>query len=88
LPGKYAKPQGCILLAKNQKGQTIGCVALRPIEHKVCEMKRLYVKPEYRGNGIGKNLARRICEIGKEVGYDVMKLDTLENMKAALQVYE
>ena len=69
LPGKYSKPQGCILLAKAEKNKTIGCVALRPLEDNVCEMKRLYVKPEYQGNGIGKALAVRICELGKEMGY-------------------
>ena len=51
-------------------------------------MKRLYVKPEYQGNGIGKALAVRICELGKEMGYEKMRLDTLETMKAALALYE
>jgi len=87
LPGKYAKPQGCILLAKDNGG-VIGCVALRPLEPKICEMKRLYVKPEFRGNGIGKSLSARICDIGKEYGYEKMRLDTLETMKAALGLYE
>ena len=69
-------------------GRVIGCVALRPLEPKICEMKRLYVKPEFRGNGIGKSLAARICDIGKEYGYEKMRLDTLETMKAALGLYE
>ena len=63
LPEKYASPQGCILLARDES-VSVGCAALRPRRDDVCEMKRLYVKPEYRGTGLGRALAEKILQWG------------------------
>ena len=82
----YENPGGCLLLA--YAGCNVaGCVALRKISDDVCEMKRLFVREKYRGLKIGRMLSNRIIEIAKEKGYGKMKLDTLERMKAAVQLY-
>ena len=76
LPGRYARPSGRILLAK-YGGEFVGCVALRQIGEDVCEMKRLFVKPAWRGKGIGKALARAVVEEARRIGYKRMRLDTV-----------
>ena len=86
LPGEYAPPQGCILLATREK-ECIGCVALRPLENKVCEMKRLYVIPGFRGQKIGSALARGIIDEARQRGYAHMRLDTIESMAEAKSLY-
>ena len=86
LPGDYAFPGGCILLAEGA-GDTAGCVALRPLQDKICEMKRLYVIPEYQGRGIGRALARSVIGEARKKGYQKMRLDTIESMKAAQKLY-
>ena len=88
LPGKYAPPHGSLLLAKDGE-KAIGCVALRPMDQPgICEMKRLYVQPTYRGTGLGRQLAVRILEEAKTRGYTIMRLDTLDKLKAAIQLYK
>ena len=86
LPGEYAPPQGCILLAAKQE-ECIGCVALRPLENRICEMKRLYVMPDFRGQKIGRFLVQGIIDEARLRGYERMRLDTIETMTAAKSLY-
>ena len=86
LPGKYAEPQGRVLLAW-QDHQVVGCVAMRPLDATTCEMKRLFVRAAGRGQQLGKRLAEAICRSAKEAGYKRILLDTLPTMQAALRIY-
>jgi GNAT superfamily N-acetyltransferase len=85
LPGAYARPGGCLLLA--ERGEALGCVALRPLTAGIGEVKRLYVRPAARGEGVGAMLARAVIERAGICGYRELKLDTLQTMTTAHALY-
>ena len=87
LPGCYAAPWGCILLAEVDR-EPVACVALRPIDEKTGEIKRLFVRPEFRGHGLARRLATEVVNAGFECGYSRLLLDTLSSMTAARKLYE
>lgn len=87
LPDLYSLPYGRLYLA--YLGRNIaGCIALKPVNDKVCEVKRLYVKPAYRSKGIAKKLLKKVLSEGKKQGYEEMILETLPNMTSAISLYE
>lgn len=83
----YSPPGGCLLLGEHD-GEAVGCVAFRRLEQDVCEMKRLYVRPAFRGTGLGATLANLVIECANAAGYRCMRLDTLASMIAARRLYE
>jgi len=87
LPGDYAPPEGRLLLAEC-KGQLAACVAIRKLGPDTCEMKRLYLRPQFRGKGLGRALAERVIAKARQIGYRRMRLDTVEPvMKDAVAMY-
>ena len=87
LPGAYAPPDGRLFLAQ-WKNKPAGCVALRKLESGICEMKRLYLRPKFRGKGVGKILAEFIIHEARNIGYQKMRLDTIQsNMQEAMALY-
>jgi ribosomal protein S18 acetylase RimI-like enzyme len=85
-PEKYKEPEGTFIIAKDNDN-VVGCVAIKKLDNKICEMKRLFVKDEYKKNGIGKKLVEKIIEESKIKKYERMRLDTLSTMEAALNLY-
>ena len=86
LPGDYAAPSGRLLLGFYDSDPA-GCVALRRISDEICEMKRLFVRPQCRGLGIGKALATKVIEEAREIGYRRIRLDTVPAMQTAIELY-
>ena len=88
MPGKYAPPNGVLLIGRNGAGRAVACAALRPIEpNGTCEMKRLYVTSEGRGLGLGKRLVETLFHEARRIGYREMWLDTLPSMTEAIALY-
>lgn len=88
LPGDYAPPRGRLLLAR-EFDQLVGCVALRPVASTTCEMKRLFLRPEYRSRGLGRVLVEALIEEARKIGYTHMRLDTItDRMGRAVELYK
>ncbi len=91
LPGQYAEPRGALRVALSN-GELAGCCGLRPLDHvdysNACEMKRLFVRPRFRGLGIGRRLAEDILDTARLAGYACVLLDTLSDMETARAMYQ
>ena len=89
LPGDYAGTRGALFIARSTDGkrEAAGCVALRPLDATTGEIKRLYVRPAYRGTGLGSKLAGRVLDAARAAGYQRLVLDTLDRMEAAVRLY-
>jgi putative acetyltransferase len=87
LPGAYGPPRGALLVASDGT-QIAGCVALRPLDEETAEMKRLFVRPQFRGNAIGPKLVAALAQEARRLGYQRVRLDTLPKMVAAQKMYE
>lgn len=86
LPGDFAPPRGCLLLARSATN-AVACVGVRPLDPVVCELKRLYVRPEARGTGVGRKLTLAAIDFGKAAEFRAMRLDTLPSMASAQGLY-
>jgi putative acetyltransferase len=86
LPGYFTPPSGRLLLAKDG-GLAAGCVALRPMEEGACEMKRMYVRPAYRQQGLGRLLGQAVIDEAKVAGYRLIRLDTKDSLTTARRLY-
>jgi putative acetyltransferase len=84
---KYGAPKGALFIAY-YNNEVAGCIALQPLVDGSCEMKRLYVKPDFRKHKIGDALVQQLLETAKTLGYQKMKLDTLERLQAAINLYK
>jgi len=86
LPTPYVPPNGALLIA-HAGLYVAGCVALRPLDSRTGEMKRLYVRPAYRSGGLGRRLVEAVIEVARQTGYSEVRLDTLPTMASAQALY-
>jgi GNAT superfamily N-acetyltransferase len=84
---EYGPPTGVIILVFDEEENAIGCFAIRKFQDSVCELKRMYLRNEFQGKGIGKVMLKKAITIGSELGYERMRLDTLPTMESAIQLY-
>ncbi|MCK8823451.1 GNAT family N-acetyltransferase [Fuchsiella alkaliacetigena] len=87
LPGRYSSPNGRLLLCRVDD-EAVGCIALRRLSEDICEMKRMYVRPDFRGAGLGKGLAKAIINEARSLGYQKMRLSTIDSMQKAISIYK
>jgi putative acetyltransferase len=85
-PGEYASPEGCLLLA-SWSAEPAGCVAFRRLAARICELKRLYVRPACRGRQVGRQLASALIAEARQAGYGLMRLETVTYMEDAIALY-
>jgi len=85
-PGEHIPPKGCLLIAMKDK-KVAGCIALGQLSEKICEVRTLFVRPTFRGDGIGKTLVEAILKEARNFGYEIARLDTLAFMNSALKLY-
>ncbi|MEM1337362.1 MAG: GNAT family N-acetyltransferase [Bacteroidota bacterium] len=88
IKSQYARPEGVLFIAHHNTHSVSGCVGIRALEGEICELKRMYVKTEARGLGIGKHMLEKSIAMGKELGYQKMRLDTLSTMHTAIGLYK
>ena len=86
LPGEYAPPGGRLILAEVD-GAPAGCIAMKRIDSRTCEMKRLYVRPAFRSHGLGRQLSAHLIEEARRAGYEAMRLDTVPALDHAIALY-
>lgn len=87
LPGDYSPPSGRLYLVL-YNGNAAGCIALRKLEDTICEMKRMYVKLDFRHKGIGRMMAQKVIDEARHIGYERMRLDTIDSMREAIALYQ
>jgi GNAT superfamily N-acetyltransferase len=87
MPGKYGPPSGCLLLVFDGD-RAIACGALRDLGEGVCEIKRIYVRPEARRRGLARSISERLIDFGREAGYRAVRLDTMRRLTGATELYE
>lgn len=85
---QYSRPDGILFIACDIDAHPIGCFGIRRFEDSICELKRMYVKKEARGHGVGKELLAKAIDIAKELTYKKMRLDTLPSMESAIGLYK
>ncbi|MGS2739848.1 GNAT family N-acetyltransferase [Sinomicrobium sp. M5D2P17] len=87
LRSQYSAPEGALLIVSGAESTALGCVGIRKLEDNICELKRMYLKPETRGQGLGLELMNKALRTGRKLKYEKMRLDTLANMEAAIALY-
>ena len=85
---QYSRPNGIIIIAYGNDKNPMGCFGIRKFTESICELKRMYLKKEFRGLGFGQQLLTKAIEVGRELNYKAMRLDTLPNMTSAIRLYK